>query len=158
MKSKRLSVLFAVALFFVILGFALAQPWTPVAVVDDPLVRMPGTQPEQVALEAPNRCLNCHAGYNTEVEPGFNWQGSMMAQASRDFLFWSCLTVGAQDSIWAVGTPNATDICERCHFPKGWLEGRSDPTNASLMSGADYDGVQCDFCHTLYDPFFETTG
>jgi hypothetical protein len=81
----------------------------------------------------------------------------MMAQSSRDFLFWACLTVGAQDSIWAVGSPNATDICERCHFPKGWLEGRSDPTNASLMTGADFDGVQCDFCHRMWDPFFETT-
>jgi hypothetical protein len=91
------------------------------------------------------------------MEPGFNWKGSMMAQAARDYLFWACMTVAAQDSIWAVGTPNATDICERCHFPKGWLEGRSDPTNASLMTGADYDGVQCDFCHTQYDPFFVAT-
>jgi hypothetical protein len=131
--------------------------WTPVLVVDDPLVRMPGTQPGQVTLEDPNRCLNCHSGYNRAVEPGFNWKGSMMAQSARDFLFWSCLTVGAQDSIWAVGTPNATDICVRCHFPKGWLEGRSDPTNASLMTGADYDGVQCDFCHRMYDPHFATT-
>ena len=37
------------------------------------------------------------------------------------------------------------------------LEGRSDPTNASLMTGADYDGLQCDFCHRMWDPFFETT-
>jgi hypothetical protein len=119
---------------------------------------MPGTQPNQVALEGPNRCLNCHGGYNTAVEPGFNWKGSMMAQSARDFLFWSCLTVGAQDSKWALGgNPNATDICERCHFPKGWLEGRSDPTNASLMTGDDFDGVQCDFCHRMWDPFFETT-
>jgi hypothetical protein len=146
------------------LGLALAlvvtyavYAWTPVAVTDDPLVRMPGTQPGQVALEAPGRCLNCHAGYNSEVEPGFNWKGSMMAQSARDFLFWACMTVAGQDSVWAVGTPNAVDICERCHFPKGWLEGRSDPPNASAMTGADYDGVQCDFCHTLYDPFFETT-
>ncbi|MFN2200874.1 MAG: hypothetical protein ACK2UO_06685 [Caldilineaceae bacterium] len=131
--------------------------WTALALEEDPLVRMPGTQPNQVSLESPNRCLNCHAGYNTEIEPGFNWQGSMMAQASRDFLFWSCLTVAGQDSIWAVGTPDAVDICERCHFPKGWLEGRSDPPNASAMTGADYDGVQCDFCHNMYDPFFETT-
>ncbi len=131
--------------------------WNPVPVTGDTLVRMPGTQPGQTALEASGRCLNCHAGYNQAVEPGFNWQGSMMAQAARDPLFWACLTVAAQDSIWAVGTPNATDICERCHFPKGWLEGRSDPTNASLMTGADFDGVQCDFCHTLYDPFFQTT-
>jgi hypothetical protein len=135
----------------------MVHAWTPLPVADDPLVRMPGTQPGQTTLEAPNRCLNCHGGYDSAVEPGFNWQGSMMAQASRDFLFWSCLTVAAQDSIWAVGTPNAVDICERCHFPKGWLEGRSDPANASAMIGADFDGVQCDFCHTMYDPFFETT-
>jgi len=135
----------------------MAYAWTPVAVVDDPLVRMPGTQPGQVALQAPTRCLNCHAGYDPAVEPGFSWMGSMMAQSARDFLFWSCFTVSAQDSIWAVGRPNATDICERCHFPKGWLEGRSDPTNASLMVGADFDGVQCDFCHRMWDPFFETT-
>jgi hypothetical protein len=131
--------------------------WTPIAVDLDPLVRMPGTQPGQVALQAPTRCLNCHAGYDPAVEPGFSWKGSMMAQSARDFLFWSCFTVSAQDSIWAVGTPNATDICERCHFPKGWLEGRSDPTNASLMVGADFDGVQCDFCHRMWDPHFETT-
>ena len=74
-----------------------------------------------------------------------------MAQSARDFLFFACLTVAAQDSTWAIGRPNATDICERCHFPKGWIEGRSDPTNASLMTGADYDGVQCDFCHRAVD-------
>jgi hypothetical protein len=81
----------------------------------------------------------------------------MMAQSARDFLFWACMTVAGQDSVWAVGRPNAIDICERCHFPKGWLEGRSDPPNASAMGGDDYDGVQCDFCHRMYDPFFETT-
>jgi PKD repeat protein len=81
----------------------------------------------------------------------------MMAQSGRDFLFWGCLTVAGQDSIWAVGRPNAVDICERCHFPKGWLEERSDPPNVSAMTGADFDGVHCDVCHTMYDPFFETT-
>jgi hypothetical protein len=155
--KRRFSVLAIFTLVLALAGAYVAYAWTPVPVEDDPLVRMPGTQPGQVTLESPNRCLNCHAGYNTEVEPGFNWKGSMMAQSARDFLYFACLTVAGQDSIWAVGTPNAVDICERCHFPKGWLEGRSDPTNASAMTGADYDGVQCDFCHTLYDPFFETT-
>ncbi len=131
--------------------------WTPRAVSDDALVRHPGTQPGQVALEGPRRCMNCHAGYDEAVEPGFNWKGSMMAQAARDFLFWSCMAVAGQDSVHAVGRPNAVDICERCHFPQGWLEGRSDPTNATLMTGADYDGVHCDFCHALYDPFFKDT-
>ena len=156
-KNRKIVVVMMITLGLLLASGAIAYAWNPLSVVDDPFVRMPGTQPNQVALQAPTRCLNCHAGYDTAVEPGFNWKGSMMAQASRDFLFWACMTVGAQDSIWAVGTPNATDICERCHFPKGWLEGRSDPTNASLMTGADYDGVQCDFCHRMWDPFFQTT-
>jgi hypothetical protein len=154
---RKLPVLSTLALLLLLAVAYGANAWTAVPVADDPLVRMPGTQPGQTSLEAPNRCLNCHAGYNTEVEPGFNWKGSMMAQSARDFLFWACMTVAGQDSIWAVGTPNAVDICERCHFPKGWLEGRSDPPNASAMIAADFDGVQCDFCHTMYDPFFETT-
>jgi hypothetical protein len=138
------------------IGLALA--WTPLAVSDDPLVRMPGSQPDQgVFLEGPNRCLNCHGDYNQDVEPGYNWKGSMMTQASRDFLFWASMTVTGQDSIWALGTPNAMDICERCHFPEGWLEGRSDPPNASAMTGSDYDGLSCDFCHRMWNPFFEDT-
>jgi hypothetical protein len=149
----------AVLLFSLMLGVAAitADAWDPVTVTSDPLVRMPGTQPGQVTVEGPNRCLNCHAGYSAAVEPGFNWKGSMMAQSARDFLFYACMTVAGQDSIWATGRPNAVDICERCHFPKGWLEGRSDPTNASAMTGADFDGVECDVCHRAFDPFFETT-
>jgi hypothetical protein len=152
---KRSSLLLSLVGIFLISFAGSVAAWTPVPVVDDPLVRMPGTQPGQITLEGPGRCLNCHADYNHSVEPGFNWKGSMMAQASRDFLYWTCQTVAAQDVIYAVGNPNATDICERCHFPIGWIEGRSDPTNNSLFRGDDYDGVNCDFCHTLYNPFFE---
>lgn len=155
MKKPVVALLFSIFLFMSFV--TITSAWTPLPVANDPLVRMPGTQPGQVSIEAPGRCFNCHAGYNTEVEPGFNWQGSMMAQSARDFLYWSCLVVAAQDSIWALGTPNAVDLCERCHFPKGWLEGRSDPPNASAMTGADFDGVQCDFCHTSWNPFFEST-
>ena len=86
-----------------------------------------------------------------------NYQGSMMAHAAQDFLFWAALTVAAQDSIWATGSPNMTDLCLRCHMPGGWLEGRSDPTNASAMTGTDFDGLQCEFCHRMFDPFFEST-
>lgn len=155
LRTNLLWLIFAISISFVLVGIGFA--WTPITVEDDPLVRMPGTQPGQVSLESPNRCLNCHSGYDQPVEPGFNWQGSMMAQSARDFLFWAAMTVAAQDSIWAVGNPNAVDICERCHFPEGWLEGRSDPPNASAMTGGDYDGVHCDFCHRMWDPFFETT-
>jgi hypothetical protein len=156
-RKHRIFMLSLLALLITSASVYALYSWQAIPVKDDPLVRMPGTQPGQVNLESPDRCLNCHANYKSEVEPGFNWQGSMMAQSARDFLFWSCMTVAGQDAIWALGTPNAMDICERCHFPKGWLEGRSDPTNVSLMTGADYDGVQCDFCHRMYDPFFEST-
>ena len=150
MKRSTAYTWLVASLFF----FASVHAWTPVPVADDPLVRMPGAQPaDGVVLESPNRCLNCHAGYNRAVEPGFNWGGSMMAQAARDPLYWATVVVAAQDAIWAVGNPNGTDICLRCHFPKGWLEGRSDPTNASAMQGDDFDGVQCDFCHRMIDPF-----
>jgi hypothetical protein len=139
-------------------GAAQSPAWSPLPVADDPTVRMPGTQPDQgVQLDGPGQCFNCHADYDPLTEPGNNWQGSMMAQAGRDFLYWATMTVAGQDAIWAVGNPNATDLCLRCHMPGGWLAGRSDPTNGSAMTGIDFDGVQCNLCHYLYDPFFETT-
>jgi hypothetical protein len=157
MKTRLFLSLLLTCTFF-ISGIYAANAWTPLPVKEDPLLRMPGTQPDQgVNLEGPNRCLNCHANYNQAVEPGFNWIGSMMAQAARDPIFWACLTVAGQDAIWAVGNPNAVDLCERCHFPEGWLGNRSDPPNASAMTGSDFDGLHCDFCHTKWDPFFETT-
>lgn len=149
-----------------------AQAWQEIPVEDDPLVRMPGTQPdpalqniaspsaETVGVEAPeSACNNCHKGDpvapSDQGMPFFQWQGSMMAQAARDPIFWATLTVAAQDSIWAAGTPNATDICLRCHFPEGWMGGRSsDGLNASAMTGSDFDGVHCGVCHRMYDPFF----
>jgi hypothetical protein len=159
MKRKLyLLIPFVLVLLVTMVLVASGQTWVPKPVKDDPLLRMPGTQPGQVSsLESPNRCFNCHAGYNQQVEPGFQWRGSMMAQASRDPLFWAAFTVSAQDSIYATGNPNATDLCLRCHFPAGWLDGRSDPTNASAMKGSDFDGVSCDFCHNMYDPHYQDT-
>jgi len=136
----------------------MAFAWEPKIVQYDPLVRMPGTQPRpDLLLESSANCLACHAGYSPTVEPGFTWKGTMMAQSARDPFFWAALTVAAQDSIWALGNPNGTDICLRCHMPKGWLELRSDPTSGAAMGGADFDGVQCDFCHRMVDPFFQDT-
>jgi len=151
-------------LFIVLLGLSLvavaalsaaAAPDVPPS--QDPLVRMPGTQPNQLSLLGPESCLSCHAGYDPAVEPGFNWEGSMKAQAARDPLFWSAMAVAAQDSIWATGSPNAADLCLRCHMPKGWLEGRSETVNGSAMVDSDFDGVQCDFCHRMWEPHFVDT-
>jgi len=77
----------------------------------------------------------------------------MMAQAARDPLWLATFTAALQDSVWAVGNPNAGFLCIKCHSPSGWLEGRAEPTNASALRGSDFDGVQCDFCHRMVDPF-----
>jgi len=155
MTTLVLSRYHILALIGITLLSSQALAWTPKPVKDDPLVRMPGTQPEQVTgLDSDKQCLSCHGGSTFEME---NWKGSLMAQASRDPLFWAGLTVAAQDSIWALGNPNAADICIRCHFPMGWLDGRSDPVNASQMLGEDFNGVSCKICHYMYDPFFQAT-
>lgn len=152
---KRTATVAAVLAGALALGSAgIAHAWTPLPVKQDPLVFMPGSQPGDVqGMDNATRCENCHSAYNPAVEPGSNWRGSMMAQAARDPLWLACLTVAAQDAIWAVGTPNATDICIRCHTPGGWLGGRSDPTNTSALVGNDFEGVECDFCHRKIDPF-----
>ena len=61
-------------------------------------IQQPGTQPQEVGnLESPDKCDNCHGGYNRAVEPAFNWRGSMMANAGRDPIFWATLAVAEQD-------------------------------------------------------------
>jgi hypothetical protein len=108
---------------------------------------LPGSQPGQSGnLENPDKCDNCHGGYDLAVEPAFNWRGSMMAQAARDPLFYASVTIANQDA------PQSGDLCIRCHSPSGWLEGRSVPTDGSALNNNDREGVQCDFCHKAVKP------
>ena len=120
-------------------------------------IRMPGTQPGEVSSPVPQpgdfnsldpaaQCLFCHGGYNSNVEPGHNWQGSMMALAGRDPLFWATLAVAEQD------IDGSGDLCIRCHSASGWLAGRSVPTDGSALTDRDHDGIECDFCHRLTNP------
>jgi hypothetical protein len=111
---------------------------------------MPGSQPfEAGTLNPPAACVACHGNYDAAVEPYENWRGSMMAQASRDPLFEACLAVANQDA------PDSGDLCLRCHIGRGWLRGRSVPTDGSQMQISDMSGVACDLCHRLVDPFFD---
>ena len=110
-------------------------------------VQMPGTQPNEIGtLESPNKCDNCHGGYNSAVEPAHNWRGSMMSHAGRDPIFWATLAVAEQDF------DGAGDLCLRCHSTGGWLAGRSTPTDGSGLAAGDSDGVECDYCHKLTNP------
>ena len=110
-------------------------------------IQQPGTQPGEVSnLETPDKCDNCHGGYNKAVEPAFNWRGSMMANAGRDPIFWATLAVAEQDF------PGSGDLCIRCHSVAGWLAGRSTPTDGSGLTAGDADGVECDGCHKGTNP------
>ena len=110
---------------------------------------LPGTQPfEAGILNFPDACAVCHSNYDPAIEPFTTWQGSMMSQASRDILFEACMAVANQDA------PDSGDLCLRCHLPRGWLRGRSVPTDGSQMLDSDMSGVSCDLCHRLVDPFF----
>lgn len=110
----------------------------------------PGTQPFGVAgFQAHTDCAACHGNYDPEVEPAWNWMGSMMAQAGRDPLFYACMTVAEQDA------PSSGDLCLRCHTSFGWVAGRSNPTDGSQLTAFDRDGVSCDLCHAMVDPIYK---
>jgi hypothetical protein len=133
-------------------------------------VMMPGSQPPEIvsgfALAQPNivpflhsdtgtnHCSTCHisgtADHTTEITA--LWRGSMMASASRDPLTWAALAVAEQDF------PGAGDTCIRCHVPKGWVEGRSVPSDGSALQALDADGVTCHLCHRLANPDDSETG
>jgi hypothetical protein len=110
----------------------------------------PGTQPfGGGTFETSSACLTCHGGYDPAVEPGAAFQGTLMAQAARDPLFYACLAIAEQDA------PSSGDLCIRCHSPFAWLQGRSQPTDGSQITAADRDAVSCDFCHRAVDPVYK---
>ena len=111
-------------------------------------IKQPGTQPGDGLLLVPvDDCKQCHGGYDQAVEPYHNWIGSMMAQAGRDPIFWATHAIAEQDF------DGSGDLCLRCHAPKGWLDGRSTPTDGSGLDPIiDVDGVECDFCHRMTNP------
>jgi len=130
---------------FAVLMFVGAVTYAALTVPTD--IELPGTQPGEIGnLESPDKCDNCHGGYNTAVEPAHTWRGSMMANAGRDPIFWATVAIAEQD-FDGVG-----DLCIRCHSTTGWFAGRSTPTDGSGLAASDDDGVDCDYCHKLTDP------
>jgi hypothetical protein len=120
-----------------------------------PEIEMPGTQPGEVsAFESPDKCDNCHAGYNDETtaaagigeaedEPSRGWMGGTMGNAGRDPIFWATVAIAEQDF------NGSGDLCIRCHSTTGWFGGRSTPTDGSGLVDTDSDGVTCDACHSM---------
>lgn len=138
-----------------------------------------GTQPGLVhGLEGSQNCAGCHGGGPQENHyPANGWSGSMMANATRDPLFWAALDVANADGA-ANGAEGIGEWCLRCHTPKGWYEGRVRKTAAippgqtpmpgdvvdgfqgCLLEGGpdaadtswnDYGGVGCHACHRVME-------
>ena len=120
------------------------------AEVVPPEIEQPGSQPQEAGnFETPDRCDNCHAGYDDlepENEPATGWRGAAMGNAGRDPIFWATLAIAEQDF------DGAGDLCIRCHSASGWYAGRSTPTDGSGLQAGDDNGIDCDTCHVLTNP------
>jgi hypothetical protein len=147
-RKERRSMMKKVLFLSMIVIFTLSVSAGFAADVVPPEIDMPGTQPEEVSMESPGRCLNCHKNYegNPRVEPGFGWMGAAMGNAGRDPIFWATLAIAEQDF------DGAGDLCIRCHSVGGWMAGRSTPTDGSGLAASDDNGIDCDTCHLLVNP------
>lgn len=147
LKSQPVRYALAAALCVAANGMSasIARAQTPLpTTINDFFLR--GTQPGSLTsnISTHTACLTCHN--NADGNIGKHWQGSIMAHAGRDPLFYACLDVANHVS------PGSGDLCIRCHMPKAWLEGRSNPTDASATTAADRDSITCNFCHRNVDP------
>lgn len=115
-----------------------------------------GTQPPLAhAIIEPGICESCHGDFNesANIEPYPTWAGSMMANSSRDPLFWAALDVANHD------IPNVGAFCLRCHVSSGYLAGRTEapggtPDGCALEGNIDqpnndFEGVSCHLCHRM---------
>ncbi len=110
-------------------------------------------------LDPSLECEGCHSGYSAgHIEPFDTWAGSMMANATRDPIFWAALDVANHD------IPGVGEYCLRCHASKAWLEGRAsaalpaigDADGCALegelddaQSEQDFSGLACHLCHRM---------
>jgi H-type lectin domain-containing protein/thrombospondin type 3 repeat protein len=129
MKNKIQAVVILISLSLMLLG-----------------IYLPGSQPDEGRMVLTN--CQCHYDYDENVEPGFNWTGSMHKQATRDPIFLAAMDVANYDQT------DAGEYCMRCHAPVGWINENAMPADGSALDDKkeDYDGVYCDVCHALVDP------
>ncbi len=98
-------------------------------------------------------CAECHSFANspeTKEQPLVSpiaWQGTLMANAARDPVFWAGVAIASQDQ----QEPDETVICVRCHSPQAFVGGRGGSISIDDLDPVDRDGIGCDFCHRMID-------
>lgn len=114
------------------------------------------TEPGELVnpLASAQGCQNCHTFENATEHaadplyaPFVGWQGSLMANAARDPVFWAGVAIASQDE----DTPGTTAECVRCHSPRAFLEGRGDSIAIDQLQPGDFEGVTCEACHRAFD-------
>ncbi|MEE9384161.1 MAG: hypothetical protein V3V08_12185 [Nannocystaceae bacterium] len=127
--------------------FAWVICWGPSWARADPTTPLGLASP----LDPSKECDSCHLFSNRPQkadEPNYSpgaWVGSMMANASRDPVFWAGVAVAHQDA------PGETEICIRCHSPRAFLEGRGAAIAIHELQPQDHDAVACDLCHRMIE-------
>jgi len=135
-------------------AFLLTVAWDRTA-GQEPTARcfMPGSQPGSANLESVTRWRQLHGGYAQAVEPAL--QLARLDDESRG----ARPALAGDSDGRAAGLGLGTRQSERGRslhplpYAQGWLGGRSDPTNTTALTGSDFEGVTCDFCHRSVDPF-----
>ncbi|HEV8538871.1 MAG TPA: multiheme c-type cytochrome, partial [Bacteroidota bacterium] len=145
-RSHRKYLIVVLVSSMVLLGFGMYE-------VKRTLVILPGTEPGTVAgADDVTICRQCH--HSTSVSKPVTiydeWAGSMMAHSARDPIFYAALAVANKYN--SVTGQAHGEFCIRCHSPNGWLAGHSEDYTGQSLTGTDFDGVQCDYCHRAVDP------
>lgn len=109
-----------------------------------------GTQPGELTtpLASNGNCQVCHRSDTDPNMAASSYRGTMMDLAGVDPIFLAALEVASNDA------PAAAELCIKCHFPRAWLDGR---TNGTAEDGFgllpdDLQGIQCDYCHRMAVP------
>jgi hypothetical protein len=154
-RASKTTHPFALTALLIAIGSLTAGAFTPLAQTQIPTTLndfvQPGTQPNtllQPIASSPS-CTGCHSGFDPEHAPYEHWAASMMGQAGRDPVFYAALAIANQDAA------QGGEWCLRCHAPGAWLDGRSTPSDGSALDAnlGDLDGVTCNLCHRMVDPF-----
>lgn len=116
-------------------------------------LRLRGTQHGSIGpgvIFTSNDCLDCHLAAE-EGQPSLfsEWEGSLMANAGRDPLFFAQMALANQD------VENVGYYCMRCHVPMTFVTGHALPADGSALTAEDLDGVNCHFCHAMVDPVYQ---
>ncbi|MBV1859677.1 MAG: hypothetical protein KUG77_14785 [Nannocystaceae bacterium] len=112
------------------------------------------TQPGELVndLFQPVQCSFCHGFINAadaQDDPPYSpfntWQGTMMANAARDPVFWAGVAVAEVDD------PEETEVCVRCHSPRAFLGGNGEATSFDELTPQEQEGIECEFCHRMVE-------